>query len=191
MGIGFMKHAYMNEILAWSRCRRPLRRRRPRFRQPDHPHQVRHRGTEEALARTLHPRRHPAPLLHDRARRPGSDPYAIQTRAIRDGDDWVINGRKWFTSGRKGSAFAIVMCRTEEVDGAGGTRDKMTQIIVPDRYAGLQHRPQRPGLGPRLEPLRDRVQERARPGRRTSSGARAPATRPPRTASAPAASSTA
>ena len=62
---------------------------------------------------------------------PGSDPYSIQTRATRDGDEWVISGRKWFTSGAHRAAFAIVMCRTEEDDGSGGVRDKMTQIIVP------------------------------------------------------------
>ena len=68
---------------------------------------------------------------------PGSDPYSIQTRATRDGDEWVISGRKWFTSGAHRAAFAIVMCRTEEDDGSGGVRDKMTQIIVPTDTPGF------------------------------------------------------
>jgi acyl-CoA dehydrogenase len=42
----------------------------------------------------------------------GSDPTLIQTRAVRDGDDWVINGRKWFTSGAIGASVAIAMVVT-------------------------------------------------------------------------------
>ncbi len=44
----------------------------------------------------------------------GSDPTLIQTRAVQDGDDWVINGHKWFISGAKGAQFAILIARTEE-----------------------------------------------------------------------------
>jgi acyl-CoA dehydrogenase len=44
----------------------------------------------------------------------GSDPTLIQTRAVRDGDDWVINGHKWFISGARGAGFAILIARTEE-----------------------------------------------------------------------------
>ncbi|MBW2416768.1 MAG: acyl-CoA dehydrogenase family protein [Deltaproteobacteria bacterium] len=44
----------------------------------------------------------------------GSDPTLIQTRAVRDGDDWVINGHKWFISGAQGAQFAILIARTED-----------------------------------------------------------------------------
>ncbi|MFT4570752.1 MAG: acyl-CoA dehydrogenase [Hyphomicrobiaceae bacterium] len=44
----------------------------------------------------------------------GSDPTLIQTRAVRDGDDWVINGHKWFISGARGAKFAILIARTED-----------------------------------------------------------------------------
>jgi len=44
----------------------------------------------------------------------GSDPTLIQTTAVRDGDDWVINGHKWFISGAKGAQFAILIARTED-----------------------------------------------------------------------------
>lgn len=44
----------------------------------------------------------------------GSDPTLIQTHAVRDGDDWVINGHKWFISGAAGAKFAILIARTEE-----------------------------------------------------------------------------
>ncbi len=43
----------------------------------------------------------------------GSDPTLIQTHAVRDGDDWVINGHKWFISGAAGAKFAILIARTE------------------------------------------------------------------------------
>ncbi|MGH2992953.1 MAG: acyl-CoA dehydrogenase family protein, partial [Solirubrobacterales bacterium] len=37
----------------------------------------------------------------------GSDPTLLRTRAVRDGDSWVLNGHKWFTSGAVGARFAI------------------------------------------------------------------------------------
>ncbi len=42
----------------------------------------------------------------------GSDPAALTTTAVRDGDDWLIDGRKWFITGADGAAFFIVMART-------------------------------------------------------------------------------
>jgi len=44
----------------------------------------------------------------------GSDPTLIQTRAVQDGDDWVVNGHKWFISGAHGARFAILIARTED-----------------------------------------------------------------------------
>jgi len=43
----------------------------------------------------------------------GSDPTLIQTSAVPDGDEWVINGHKWFISGARGAAFAIVIAKTD------------------------------------------------------------------------------
>ncbi|MCK6579728.1 MAG: acyl-CoA dehydrogenase family protein [Anaerolineae bacterium] len=42
----------------------------------------------------------------------GSDPTMLQTRADPDGDDWVINGHKWYTTGADGAAFLLIMART-------------------------------------------------------------------------------
>jgi acyl-CoA dehydrogenase len=44
----------------------------------------------------------------------GSDPRMLSTRARRDGDDWVLDGHKWFSSGAVGAAFAIVVARSDE-----------------------------------------------------------------------------
>ena len=44
----------------------------------------------------------------------GSDPTGLRTSAVREGDELVINGHKWFISGAIGSAFAIVMAVTDQ-----------------------------------------------------------------------------
>jgi acyl-CoA dehydrogenase len=44
----------------------------------------------------------------------GSDPTLIKTFAYKDGDEWVINGHKWFISGARGAQFALLVARTEE-----------------------------------------------------------------------------
>ncbi|MCZ7537053.1 MAG: acyl-CoA dehydrogenase family protein [Acidimicrobiia bacterium] len=44
----------------------------------------------------------------------GSDPTLIQTRAYQDGDEWVINGHKWFISSARRASFAILLARTED-----------------------------------------------------------------------------
>lgn len=54
----------------------------------------------------------------------GSDPTLIQTKAVQDGNGWVINGHKWFISGAKSAKFAILIARTEdnpEIPQAGNT----------------------------------------------------------------------
>jgi len=43
----------------------------------------------------------------------GSDPTMLQATAVQDGDEWVINAHKWFTTGAIGSSFSIVMVKTD------------------------------------------------------------------------------
>ncbi len=64
----------------------------------------------------------------------GSNPTLLSCRAEKDGDDYVINGRKWFTSAADGSAFAIVMAVT---DPDADRHARATQIIVPTDTAGF------------------------------------------------------
>lgn len=65
----------------------------------------------------------------------GSDPTGLGTTAVRDGDDWVINGHKWFTSGAIGSAFAIVMAVT---DPAAAPHARASMILVPTDTPGFK-----------------------------------------------------
>jgi len=67
----------------------------------------------------------------------GSDPRSLRTTARRDGEEWVINGHKWFTSNGRRADFFIVMCRTEDPDGPADSNGRMTQIIVPRDAPGV------------------------------------------------------
>lgn len=44
----------------------------------------------------------------------GSDPAALKTRAVKDGNHWVINGDKWFITGADGAGFGIIMAAGED-----------------------------------------------------------------------------
>ncbi len=59
---------------------------------------------------------------------PGSNPTWMGTTAVREGNDYVINGHKWFTSSADGAAFAIVMAVTNPDAPPHG---RASQIIVP------------------------------------------------------------
>jgi len=65
----------------------------------------------------------------------GSDPTGIQTRARREGDEWVIDGHKWFTTGALGSAFAIAMVVSNP---DGPLHARASQIIVPIDTPGFE-----------------------------------------------------
>lgn len=65
----------------------------------------------------------------------GADPTLLSTSAVRDGDEWVINGHKWFSSNASVSDFLIVMARTGE-EGAPASK-AYSMIIVPTRSPGV------------------------------------------------------
>ena len=137
-GLSFLEHAYMNEVLAYAIGAASLLG----VVAPNSGNQtilVKY-GTEEQKKKWL------IPLIEGRMEsgfsmtepdQPGSDPRSIKTTARRDGDDWVINGHKWFTSNGKRADFFIVMCRTEDPDGPADQNGKMTQIIVPKDTPGV------------------------------------------------------
>ena len=59
----------------------------------------------------------------------GSDPTLIKTFAVQDGEEWVINGHKWFISNARRASFAILVARTE-LDVPEGSRGANTAFIV-------------------------------------------------------------
>jgi acyl-CoA dehydrogenase len=65
----------------------------------------------------------------------GADPSMLRSTARRDGDTWVIDAHKWWTTGAVGAAFAIVMVRTGE---AGGERGGATMFLVPAGTPGFE-----------------------------------------------------
>jgi len=65
----------------------------------------------------------------------GADPTKLQTRAAREGDEYVINGHKWFTSGAIGASFAIVMAVT---DPDAPPHQRTSQIVVPTDTPGFE-----------------------------------------------------
>jgi alkylation response protein AidB-like acyl-CoA dehydrogenase len=65
----------------------------------------------------------------------GSDPTQMRTAAVLDGEEWVINGHKWFTSGATRAAYTTCFAITEpEADG----HRKFSAILVPTDAPGYQ-----------------------------------------------------
>ena len=68
----------------------------------------------------------------------GSDLASLQTSAVRDGDDFVINGQKIWTSFAAKSDFCYLICRTSR---EGPPHRGISEIIVPMDAAGIEVRP--------------------------------------------------
>jgi len=65
----------------------------------------------------------------------GSDPTNLRTSAVRDGDQWIINGDKWFASSANHAAFIIVMAVT---DPKAPPHARATMFIVPSDTPGFE-----------------------------------------------------
>ncbi len=64
----------------------------------------------------------------------GADPTNLRTRATPDGDDWVIDGHKWYTTGGRLASFLIVMARTSD-----DPRNGATMFVVDRNAPGVHH----------------------------------------------------
>ncbi len=90
----------------------------------------------------------------------GSDPAAMRTRAVRDGDDYVINGAKAWTTHGGEADFYTVMARTSD-DGARG----ISCFLVPGGHSRPDRRPPREQDGAdRLDHRDHAVRRRPDPG---------------------------
>ena len=76
----------------------------------------------------------------------GSDPAGLETRAVRDGDDWVLSGQKIFITLGSWAAHALVFARTGD-PGARG----ITCFVVPTDAPGFEARPIKGKLGLRAQ----------------------------------------
>src|SRR3982750_1196090 len=65
----------------------------------------------------------------------GADPKEFVCRAWRDGDDWVIDGEKWFSSNARYAAFLIVMAVT---DPDAAPHRRMSMFVVPAETPGVE-----------------------------------------------------
>lgn len=63
-----------------------------------------------------------------------SDPTQLETYAVLDGDEWVINGRKWFTTWANRAAYTTVFARTEPEDAP--RHEAFSMIVVPTDTPG-------------------------------------------------------
>ncbi len=66
----------------------------------------------------------------------GSNPAIMSTTAVTDGDDYVVNGHKWFASSADGAAFAVVMAVTDP--DAQNRYGRASQIVVPTDTPGFR-----------------------------------------------------
>ncbi|WP_319436875.1 acyl-CoA dehydrogenase family protein [Mycobacterium sp. RTGN5] len=75
----------------------------------------------------------------------GTDLASLRTRAVRDGDGWVINGQKIWTSYALMARWCVLATRTEPAEGSSG---RHTLFLIPMDRAGVTARPIRSMLGP-------------------------------------------
>jgi len=135
MGLGLMDHALVSEVLG----RSPLGHYVFGCQAPDAGNvEILYKyGTADQKERYLRP------LVEGRIRScfsmtevelPGSNPVMMDTTAVKEGDDYVINGQKWYSTGADGSEFSIVMAVTNP-EAAPHMRASM--ILVPTVTPGF------------------------------------------------------
>src|SRR4029450_1406602 len=134
-GHGFLAYAHLNEEIGrcvWAQlifnCQAP---------DAGNGEILHHFGTDEQKERFLRP------LVEGETRSffsmtepevSGADPTGLRTTAVLDGDEWVIDGHKWFSTGAEGAGFGIVMAGT---DPDADPHRRTSQILVPADTPGI------------------------------------------------------
>jgi acyl-CoA dehydrogenase len=136
LGLSLTEYGRVSEALGWS----PLGHYAFNCQAPDvgNLELLMHHGSADQRARWL------GPLTSGEIRscfsmtepeHAGSNPIHLSTTAVRDGDEYVIDGQKWFTSSADGAAFAIVMAVTNP---DARPHERASQIIVPTDTPGFR-----------------------------------------------------
>ena len=134
-GYGQVKLALLNEILGRSHsapivfgCQAP---------DSGNAEILAHYGTDELKKRYLEPllRNEVVSAFSMTEPRGGSDPTGFVTRAELDGDEWVINGEKWFSSHANFASFLIVLAVTEPDE---ERHRRMSMFVVPRETPGIE-----------------------------------------------------
>jgi acyl-CoA dehydrogenase len=134
-GYGQVRLAYMNEILGRSQFAPTVFGTQA----PDSGNAeiIAHYGTDEQKATYLQPLLdgHISSCYSMTEPQGGADPGVFRTRAVRDGDEWVIDGEKWFSSSLRFASFLVVMCVTDpDVPIYKG----MSMFLVPTDTPGIE-----------------------------------------------------
>jgi len=87
----------------------------------------------------------------------GSDAAALTTRAVQDGDEYVLNGVKQFISGAGAAAYYVVMCRTADSGNQG-----ISALVVPADAPGLSVGANEHKMGWKTQPTRQVIFENVR-----------------------------
>lgn len=136
LGLGLVEHGLVSEQLG----RSPLGHYVFGCQAPDAGNlEILHKyGTAEQKARWLEPLARGdlrSCFAMTEPENPGSNPTLLSCRAARDGDSYVIDGHKWFTSSADGAAFVIVMAVT---DPSASPHTRASMIIVPTDTPGFE-----------------------------------------------------
>jgi acyl-CoA dehydrogenase len=134
-GYGQVKLALMNEILGRARCAPTVFGTQA----PDTGNSeiLAHFGTPEQKEQFLEPllRNEIVSCYSMTEPQGGADPKVFQTTAIQDGDEWIINGEKWFSSNARYSTFLIVMVVT---DPDNPPYQQQSMFLVPTDTPGVE-----------------------------------------------------
>ena len=135
LGFGQLKLALLNEILGQSRfasvvfgCQAP---------DTGNAEILAHYGSDEIKAKYLQPLLNGELASSYSMSEPqgGADPTQFRCMAVADGDDFVINGEKWFSSNARFASFLIVMVVTDPEASAHG---RASMIVVPTDTPGVE-----------------------------------------------------
>ena len=134
-GYGQVKLALMNEILGRARCASTILGTQA----PDTGNSeiLAHFGTPEQKEEFLEPllRNEIVSCYSMTEPQGGADPKVFQTTAVQDGDEWVIDGEKWFSSNARYSTFLIVMVVT---DPDNPPYQQQSMFLVPTHTPGVE-----------------------------------------------------